>query len=60
VETGSKNLGYFRNCPKLPKAGNRTMGQNSPNLVTLIPKSKEKNKQTKNGIDTKNVTEGCD
>jgi hypothetical protein len=29
-------MGYFRNFPKLPKVNNHTMGENSPNLVTLI------------------------
>jgi hypothetical protein len=32
-----KNLCCFFNSKKLPKDNNRTMGENSPNLVTLFP-----------------------
>jgi hypothetical protein len=31
-----KIVGYFCNFPKLPKANNRPLGENSPNLVTLL------------------------
>jgi hypothetical protein len=34
-----KNLRYFRNLKKLCKVGNRPIGENSPNLVTLEEKA---------------------
>jgi hypothetical protein len=38
VENVAENVGYFSNClPKqLPKVSNHPMGENSPNLVTLV------------------------
>jgi hypothetical protein len=35
VEKSSAIFGYFANKEKLPKVKNRTIGEKSPNLVTL-------------------------
>jgi hypothetical protein len=37
----AQNSGYFCNLQKMPKVNNRPLGENSPNLVTLMEKERE-------------------
>jgi hypothetical protein len=52
-----KTLGYFFICIKLPKVNNSSIGENSPNLVTLLPiKADQTNKKNISPVHTTNNT----